>query len=45
LTRTEEEPEGEEKLAEHKATFLDALKYWKQPESTYVNLISRTVLL
>jgi hypothetical protein len=26
LTRPEEEPEEEEQVAEHKATFLDALK-------------------
>jgi ribosome-binding ATPase YchF (GTP1/OBG family) len=33
LTRPKEKPE--EKVAEHKATFLDALKRLQEPESTH----------
>jgi hypothetical protein len=40
-----EQPEEEEQVSEHKATFFDALKDWKQPESTYDNLIPETILL
>jgi hypothetical protein len=45
LTSPEEEPEEVEEVTEHKTTLLDALKGLKQPESTCVNLIPRTVLL
>jgi hypothetical protein len=35
LTRPEEEPEEEEQVAEHKATFLDALK-WLEAARKYM---------
>jgi hypothetical protein len=43
LTRPEEEPE--EEVAEHKATFLYALKGLEKPESACISLITRTILL
>jgi hypothetical protein len=46
LTRCETRPAGEqeeEDIAEHATTFLDVLKDWKQPGSSYIKLIPRTV--
>jgi hypothetical protein len=45
LTRSEEETKEEEEVAEYKATFLDGLRGLEEPESSYVSLIPRTVLL
>lgn len=47
LTRPEEEPEKEEEEedAEHKPTFLDALKGLEAARKYMASLVSRTVLL
>jgi hypothetical protein len=38
-------PEEEDEVAEHKATFLDALKRTGSSQKVHVNLIPRTILL
>jgi hypothetical protein len=43
---TPEEPEEEEEVVEHKATFLDAVKRLEAARRyIYINLIPRTILL